>query len=119
VGVKEEAPKALWRRGIRWFVTFHLVCLSWVFFRSSGISAAWNVVRRIATWSPGDYPYGVVPAIVLIGVLVADVADLRNRWVEWINRRRASLRWLVYAAVLLLFLTFQRASNPEFIYFQF
>jgi len=119
LGVKGSAPKALWLRSVRWFVTFHLVCLSWVFFRSSGISAAWEIVKRIASWSPGEYHYGITPAIMLSGVLLADVAGIRERWVEWTARQTISLRWLVYAAFLLLLLTFQKASNPEFLYFQF
>jgi alginate O-acetyltransferase complex protein AlgI len=119
LGIQEAAPKVRWRRSVRWFVTFHLICLSWIFFRSDGVSSAWTIIRRIVTWAPGEYHYGVTPLLMLIVVLLADKAGIRERWIEWTARRTASLRWLVYAAILLLFLTFQKASNPEFLYFQF
>jgi len=119
LGVKEEAPRALWRRGLRWLVTFHLVCLSWVFFRSQGIGAAWQSLRRIVNWAPGEYHYGVTPLLLLAVVLLVDASGLRGRFVAWAERQTVSLRWIVYAAALLLVLTFQKASNPEFLYFQF
>jgi D-alanyl-lipoteichoic acid acyltransferase DltB (MBOAT superfamily) len=114
-----EAPASPVRRAVRWFVTFHLVCLSWVFFRSSGIGAAWSTLDRIARWVPGEYYYGWKPLEILLLVLALDASDLRRRWVDWCGRQSVLLRWVVYASLLILALTFTKASNPEFIYFQF
>jgi len=103
----------------RWIVTFHLVCLSWVFFRASDVGVAFTVVRRIATAAPGEW-YGGLRPLALLGIVLAlDRLDVRSRWVSFMEGRGTILRWVTVPAVVLLVLTFQGASNPEFIYFQF
>lgn len=119
LGVRDQDVRSGPRRAFQWLLTFHLVCLSWIFFRSNGIGQAWSALVRIASWSPGDDDFGWKPLGVLLLVLALDASGLRNRWVDWCGRQTAALRWLVYASVLILVLTFQKASNPEFIYFQF
>jgi hypothetical protein len=52
-------------------------------------------------------------------VLVLDRFDLRNRWVAFADTRPGVVRWTTYGSVVILFLTFHGASNPEFVYFQF
>ena len=31
-------------RSLRWFITFHVVCLAWVFFRAESLTKAWQVL---------------------------------------------------------------------------
>lgn len=54
-------------------VTFALVCLSWVFFRSQSVPEAFLVLRRIFTWADGGaLPVGVTElagAALRIGIL--------------------------------------------------
>jgi alginate O-acetyltransferase complex protein AlgI len=120
-GVAEGPRPSGARAFVRWLLTFHVVCLSWVFFRAAGLGDAALILRRIATAAPGESYAGPAPLILLAAVLALDGFDLRRRWVDAIGERSpaAAVRWLAYAAVLLLALTFQKASNPEFIYFQF
>lgn len=119
LGVQEKHPAEFWRRVIRWVVTFHIVCLSWVFFRSSGITHAVDILKRIGRFSAGEYYYGAYPVVVLGIVLLLDRIGARGRWIVWISARPTGLRWLTYGAIVALVLTFQGVSNPEFIYFQF
>jgi D-alanyl-lipoteichoic acid acyltransferase DltB (MBOAT superfamily) len=118
-GAAERISSSVGVRVLRWLLTFHIVCLSWVFFRSQGISQACAAVRRIFTWAPGDYFHGAAPLVLLALMLLLDLGKVRDRWVAWAERRPAGLRWIVYAAAGALLVTFQKAANPEFIYFQF
>jgi D-alanyl-lipoteichoic acid acyltransferase DltB (MBOAT superfamily) len=104
---------------LRWVITFHIVCLSWVFFRSRGLQETWVALGRILRWAPGVYFNGFFPLIILALILLMDLAGVRNRWVEGFSRSTPKVRWVVYASAVVLALTFQRVSNPEFIYFQF
>jgi alginate O-acetyltransferase complex protein AlgI len=119
LGIREEHPRNPVIRAARWLITLHIVCLSWVFFRSSGIDHAWQVLTRIGSWAPGEYYGGLKPVGYLILVLLLDRLGLRRRWVEAASQRPIALRWIAYASLLILGLTFAGASNPEFIYFQF
>ncbi len=118
-GLKEDHPASPIARLLRWFVTFHIVLLSWVFFRSAGISAATHTLERIFKLAPGEYYFGLRPLVVGALVLTLDRSGLRARWVNAMESRPAVLRWCAYGAVVLLAVVFQGASNPEFIYFAF
>jgi D-alanyl-lipoteichoic acid acyltransferase DltB (MBOAT superfamily) len=104
---------------LRWSITFHLVCLSWVFFRSPSFASAWEIVTRIATQAPGEWYGGFRPLVLLALVLLLDFSGLRNKWLSFAETRGTLVRWVAIPAVALLVITFQGASNPEFIYFQF
>ena len=119
LGLREEHPRSVAFRLVRWFVTFHIVCLSWVFFRSHGIEHAAEVLWRIATLAPGEYFHGWRPLMFLALVLLLDLGAVQDRWIAFAATRPAFVRWLTYASVLVLFLTFKGATNQEFIYFQF
>jgi D-alanyl-lipoteichoic acid acyltransferase DltB (MBOAT superfamily) len=56
-------------RLLAWFVTFNVVCLAWIFFRSPDLETAWSVLGGLFTrW--GDANQLVTP-VVLLAVLVA------------------------------------------------
>jgi hypothetical protein len=95
------------------------VCLSWVFFRASNLEVALEVLHRIGTAAPGEWYGGFRPLYMLGLVLAIDAFGLRARWVELATSNARALRLVTYACVVILAFTFQGASNPEFIYFQF
>ena len=51
------------RRAACWLLTFHVVCLAWVFFRAPDPPAAFALLGRLAT--PGPAPL-VTPGVILI-----------------------------------------------------
>lgn len=110
--------KGVWR-GLRWLLTFHLVCLSWVFFRSHSLSDAMTVLHRIVTLAEGWVSFDLRPLLYLTLLLGVEGLGLRSRWLQWLEGRPALTRWATYAAVTAFVLTFAGASSPEFIYFQF
>ena len=64
---------AVWdRRGIlRWLLTFHVVCLAWVFFRADSLSTAWQILTRLFS---AHGPAHLFTASVLL-VVVASIAS--------------------------------------------
>jgi D-alanyl-lipoteichoic acid acyltransferase DltB (MBOAT superfamily) len=119
LNISEKPPKSLPWKLVRWLVTFHLVCASWILFRARDLTQAGEIFKRILTRADGDVFVDHRPLVYLAILLLADVLGMRMRMQGMLNQRPALARWATYGAVALFVLTFQRASNPEFIYFQF
>lgn len=126
---KGESAAARDRRPLAGFlkilVTFHLVCLTWVFFRAPDFATATEVLTRILSWqaATGDLP-ALIPGqriLLLMGTLVLiDVWQAKRgdhafmvSW-HWVPRA------LGYAGLILLTLTLGNLFDEvPFIYFQF
>ena len=106
-------------RVIRWMVTFHIICLSWVLFRTHSLSEAGLVMGRILTMADGQFQIGFEPVIALAMILIAQLIKLHEHWAKWFESHPPVARWMTYTAVVFFILTFKRSMNPEFIYFQF
>jgi alginate O-acetyltransferase complex protein AlgI len=107
---------------LAWLLTFHFVCLTWVFFRSPSSEATQAYLSTLAF---GDTGWGttmtpLVAAMLVIGVLTQVVPD---RWFIglefWYDR--TSLVFKVALPFVLIFLMAIAAPGgvPPFIYFQF
>ena len=102
-------------------VTFHLVCLAWVFFRADDAPTAFAILGKIAG-APltGSFERPTLKTLEWIGVLVA---------VEWIQRSQEHglaigqmprrVRWALYYALVYIILGFCYLDYTPFIYFQF
>jgi hypothetical protein len=81
------------------------------------------VLERIVNFSPGvlqtDARTALYACTGLAVVLIAGFFDFRKRWLDYAETRPAQLRWLTYACVVVLALTFSGATKQEFIYFAF
>jgi alginate O-acetyltransferase complex protein AlgI len=107
---------------LAWLVTFHFVCLTWVFFRSPSLEATQAYLSTLAC---GDTGWGttmtpLVAAMLVIGAATQMVPD---RWFGglelWYDR--ASLVFKVALPFVVIFLIAIAAPGgvPPFIYFQF
>lgn len=108
-------PLEKWVRGI---VTFHLVCVSWVLFRSPSLPHAFQVLQRIILFAAGTGISGI-PALLVVGLVALQMAKLRINFHDLFLRHPFLTRWTVYACVALLFVVLSTSRSPEFIYFQF
>ena len=125
VADERRLPSA--REAWQMLLTFTLVMLAWVFFRSPSIGFAVDYLAGICSadlWSVPDFPGALwaVTTLGLTGLLVL---------VEWIGRRGAYgiqfaavlphrfQRWSLYAALVFLTALFMRTEETPFIYFQF
>ncbi len=114
------------RDGLRVLITFHLVCLAWVFFRAETLADSLQIIEGIvglgAAYSapfsdPSVFLHGGVGILVLLAVQV---------WQERIGPVRESLsrapRLVRWAAVYFLILANSLLgveTGSQFIYFQF
>ena len=114
------------RDGLRVLITFHLVCLAWVFFRAETLADSLQIIEGIvglgAAYSapfsdPSVFLHGGVGILVLLAVQV---------WQERIGPVRESLsrapRLVRWAAVYFLILAISLLgveTGSQFIYFQF
>ena len=118
----ERKPQSWGMAAVKMVVTFHVVCLTWLLFRSASMEQAWGMLMRFGVdwrWTPlTGYSLGMI-------ALLAGPLMLYEAWVE----RRGQLlaltqaHWFARAAVYLLIvlalLYFAPERSSEFIYFQF
>jgi D-alanyl-lipoteichoic acid acyltransferase DltB (MBOAT superfamily) len=130
---RKKLYKRLGMKESRWLrlgsivLTFHLVCLAWIFFRAPTVSSAWYVLTHLARGGAdaSSFLLSRGPAeLLIVGCSLSLV------WaVGWAGRRMedgkdllaapAWLRWGAYGALVALILLFTTDSNVGFIYFRF
>jgi alginate O-acetyltransferase complex protein AlgI len=119
-GLPEQAdtPRAV---VVQRVVTFHLVCLGWVFFRADSIGTALSLLRGLAT-SFGPFPL-VTPLVVL--AVAAGIGfqylprDVPVRLQEGFSHLRPLAQGAVLAVVLFAITTLGPQGMAPFIYFRF
>jgi D-alanyl-lipoteichoic acid acyltransferase DltB (MBOAT superfamily) len=111
---------------VRRLVTFHLVLVAWVFFRSSSVGEAAGILRRIAVglgeplyWGPSQ-----VTTVLSIGLvfLLLCVQFLQARGLVSLylspGRLPRVIRWPAYLGMILA-IAMLGVNSQAFIYFQF
>jgi D-alanyl-lipoteichoic acid acyltransferase DltB (MBOAT superfamily) len=97
---------------LRWVLTFHLVCLAWVFFRADSVGAGLEVLGRIATVARGDA--GLVSLLAVAVVAAALVGQfLSDRHTLTARARFSGLAPAAQVAILALVLTLVGALGPD------
>ncbi|SIT03365.1 D-alanyl-lipoteichoic acid acyltransferase DltB, MBOAT superfamily [Roseivivax lentus] len=109
-------------------VVFHLVLISWVFFRAASLSDGWTVLTRIFAALPElpalllRYPFTAEHAFLaclILGLLVIEFLDERRPLWRRLARMPRPLRWgAVYAGIFALLLL-GRWQSEAFVYMQF
>jgi D-alanyl-lipoteichoic acid acyltransferase DltB (MBOAT superfamily) len=106
---------------LQWLLTFHVVCLGWIFFRSDSLGTAFDVITGIATGS-GPAPLVTTLALVVIGLALASqfvpptaVEGVQARF----TRFGPGLQVLVLAGALTVIDVLGPDGVAPFIYFQF
>lgn len=120
LGIPRRDPRqmSVLERWVRRLVTFHLVCLGWIFFRSATFDQALQVVWRIVIWSHGP-SMNLVPLAGVMAILALQIAKLRIDFHQIFLRRPVFSLWVVSLGTGFLFFVLSTARSPEFIYFQF
>jgi alginate O-acetyltransferase complex protein AlgI len=105
-------------------VTFQLVCLAWVFFRSASVAEALMIIRKIGE-AIASGAVALPSGYGKIGFIVPVLA------LEWLQFRRGQphglaigdlprgLRWATYYCLTGVILLFANLGHTAFIYFQF
>ena len=110
-----------WTPVVRWVVTFHVVCLAWVFFRSETLEqAASMLVGLVTRWGVGTL---VKPMLVFVVVAMLAAQFVPTRFVEAGEVAFSRTAPIVQGVALALGFLVIDALGPTgvapFIYFQF
>ena len=104
--------------------TFHLVAITWVYFRSGTVASANSYLFGILTWQSGEHALGAIDlvraAMLFLALLVVEIPQYRS------NNHLIFLQWkwwqqaLLYTLLLVVLLAFGGLNEDvPFIYFQF
>jgi len=111
---------------LRRVVTFHLVLISWVFFRAASFSDATSALKAVLTNRAGQsFSFELLGGRTLVALSVGalvmcELLQSRISMRDFISRRPAIVRWPVYVSlVLMLLMLGDFTSEQSFIYFQF
>ena len=122
--LRQSAALAL----VRILLTFHLIAISWIFFRAKSVSDALTVVRKIGTnllEIPSllvQYPFTAEHGMgfgLIVLLLAVEALDERRPLVQRLAAAPAVLRWGSYYLVIFGLLILGRWQAKEFIYMQF
>ncbi len=100
-------------------VTFHIVVLTWIFFRSPEIGGAVDFVLGILAMRGGEPFHWVNPIMLLVLLLLVDVPQYIWRDHTVILRAPWPLRGAYYAFLVLILVVMGGDVGEPFIYFQF
>tara|TARA_B100001250_G_scaffold414149_1_gene450922 strand:+ start:7064 stop:8452 length:1389 start_codon:yes stop_codon:yes gene_type:complete len=121
LAVERMLPNQQTHPVIRWFITFHIVCFAWVFFRADSLSSAIDVFRAIGS-APSSLELSSGFAILLLaGMLMAQFfphsksEDVK----QWLSKQRVLTQGLAFGFGLVLIDLFGPEGVAPFIYFQF
>ncbi len=101
-------------------ITFHVVCLGWVFFRADSFETAWAILGQLVDFGPAPL---VTPTILLLvagGIGVQYIPQGTRLWIRaGFGRFGVAAMTAVLAAFLLVLDAFGPEGVAPFIYFQF
>jgi len=104
-----------------WLVTFHVVCIAWVFFRAPDLGTAFDVLGGLGLSGPS--PLVTLPIVFLVVVAVAVQAVPAGWWREaeaWLVARPVAMQGLaVGATIVIADAAVGQQGVAPFIYFQF
>jgi len=102
-------------------ITFTIVTLAWIFFRSSSLSnaltmfeALWNNTALADSWRPDPFIMFWLSLFILLDILL-----FNNRFDKWCSKKPLWLRWTIYTLLIFGITAFSGIDNQPFIYFQF
>lgn len=123
-GLRQSAALSL----LRILLTFHLIAISWIFFRAKSVDDALTVIRKIGAnlfdvpaliiHYPFTSEHGIGFALIAV-LLAVEVLDERRPVPERLAGAPAVLRWGCYYLVIFALLILGRWQAKEFIYMQF
>jgi D-alanyl-lipoteichoic acid acyltransferase DltB (MBOAT superfamily) len=113
---------------LRILLTFHLIAISWIFFRAKSVGDALTVIRKIGTnlleipslvvQYPFTSEHGMGFGLIAL-LLAVETLDERRPMAQRLAAAPTVLRWSSYYLVIFGLLILGRWQAKEFIYMQF
>jgi len=106
---------------LRWLVTFHVVCLAWVFFRAESFGKAGQMLSGLVThWGAGSLVKPMVVFVILAMLASQFVpADLVDRVQVVFSRMAPAVQGVALAVAFLIIDALGPTGVAPFIYFRF
>jgi alginate O-acetyltransferase complex protein AlgI len=106
---------------VAWLVTFHVVCVAWVFFRAPDLATAFDLLGGLGLSGPA--PLVTLPMVLLVVIAIAIQALPPGWWRDaeaWLVARPAAMQGIAVGALIVAAdaAVGQQGVAP-FIYFQF
>lgn len=125
---RDAAEPSFARRLAGRLLTFHLILVSWVFFRAASLADAVTVLSRIGA-GVGNLPRLLAVrlqdpntlislGLILLLLTVETMDDLRSMWTR-LAARPVYVRWAAYYALLMLLIVLGNWNFAQFVYMQF
>ena len=102
-------------------LTFVIVTIAWVFFRSESISHAQTMFSTLLSGKTGVLSFANAPLVwtVFSIFILIELALFNQRFDGWIDKQAFIIRWSVYALLSFAVLCYAGVEDKPFIYFQF
>lgn len=105
-------------------ITFHLICLGWIFFRAEDLSQGFELCARILSSSNFSIETlmvfsNLILFILLSSLLIAEYVQRKQKDIVYIDRFSRPVRFGAYYMTGLLIFFAGQFSRVPFIYFQF
>jgi D-alanyl-lipoteichoic acid acyltransferase DltB (MBOAT superfamily) len=121
--LRRPVPQRTWSRQLgRRVITFHVVCIGWVFFAAPSLAGAGHVFSGlVANWT---LPVRLLTPLLLLtvaGVVALQYlpAGLGSRLLAWVARRSPVWQGLGFAVASVPILAMAPTMIPAFIYYRF
>jgi len=105
---------------VRWFVTFNIVCLAWVFFRAENLDIATTMLGGLFDWSTGELVTPII-LVIIVGSILSQFVPFS--YVKQAEQRLSLAPWAIQGALLGIGIVLIDTLGPDgvlpFIYFQF
>ena len=126
-GLRSKLPSFFHLKITGIFITFGLICFSWIFFRASNLHNAFLIIQNIVVFTPGYLQWNVLENsghfwIGVFGIIFMETIHLMQRHTKmrhFLSEKPIVYRWTVYIAILWAIFIFGVFSEREFIYFVF
>lgn len=130
-GIGERMPRLRQSAAVtvvRVLLTFHLIAITWVFFRAKSLNDAWLILRKIGAQVVelpsliARFPFTTdhYLGFGLIALLIAiEIVDERRSVLQRLAAAPVVVRWAVYYLAIFALLILGRWQAREFIYMQF
>jgi D-alanyl-lipoteichoic acid acyltransferase DltB (MBOAT superfamily) len=115
---RQPENPSLARRILQVFITFHLVCAGWIFFRSETFSKAIDIFLKLGSLDWTGTIQGTDAAIMLAIASASHFMRGRINMERWFISMPGPVQGWAYACLTLLIYIFF-TSEQRFIYFQF
>ncbi len=107
-------------------LTFHLVCLCWLFFANTSFEASWIMLQKIFTEFHPEVIGGFIagyPAVIAVMLLGFVLHFLPTRWNDTAGYLMGHLRWpwqvVCFVLLLIVMVQVKGSEVQPFIYLQF